>query len=605
VWPLYEDRTRFGSAVGGRCDETIRSLCGPIVRCAAKRGIAYVVEHGPELLAQAVRRGRLRELYARPGVLKQAFLFPPPASVAPKALVVESSGRTPRTVPVPREVARDLAAWLGDWRAGTPTPAFPAARRLHDALADLGVLVGGDPRPPLRLGDATLVGHATVRLATGSTRLLFDPFLLPPDPAYPRGYQPLTSEELGPSDAVFITHSHPDHFDIGTLLRLGADTPIYVPAVRRESVLAVDMRRRLEEVGFRSVHTLAWFDEVQVGGLRVVALPFYGEQPTTDEVLHPEVRNHGNIYLVEDARRRYVLTADGGRDQAGDLKRVAADARRRFGPVDTVFGGYRSFALYPVHYLFSSIARFLPFVPPSAWGVRQKTMGDAADLIDVAEIWGAARVIPYADGGAPWYWTSGLGPRLDVPASSPGERETDPRPEQVVEVARHRSSSPRGGTIRSAVAVSLLRPGDSLVFGARGKARLRRAKPHAWPYADPGGEGDGDVEAIVRVGENSRVLRKKVLLRLLAEREVERLGLDVPEQEVQALADALRRRLGLFSAAETRAWLGREGLTPRRFGETMRALATVGVVERRYAAAIDQKLPIHAAIAGRGRSRRR
>jgi hypothetical protein len=81
--------------------------------------------------------------------------------------------------------------------------------------------------------------------------------------------------------------------------------------------------------------------------------------------------------------------------------------------------------------------------------------------------------------------------------------------------------------------------------------------------------------------------------------------LDVPEQEVQALADALRRRLGLFSAAETRAWLGREGLTPRRFGETMRALATVGVVERRYAAAIDQKLPIHAAIAGRGRSRRR
>jgi hypothetical protein len=267
-----------------------------------------------------------------------------------------------------------------------------------------------------------------------------------------------------------------------------------------------------------------------------------------------------------------------------------------------VFGGYRGFALYPAHYVFSSIARFLPFVPPSAWGVRQKIMGDAADLIDVAEIWGARRVIPYADGGAPWHWTNGLGPRLDEPPSSPGERETDPRPEHVEEVARHRSSSRRGGVIRSPVAVSLLRPGDSLAFGARGTPRLLRASPHAWPY-DARPEADGDVDSVVRAGEDPRVLRKKALLALLAEREVERLGSDVPGADVQALADALRRRLGLLSAADTRAWLRARGLSAQRLERMVRAFAAVGFLERRHAAAIDQALPLHAAIARRPPSR--
>lgn len=599
LWLAYEDRTAFGSAVGGRCDETIRALCAPIVRTAARRGIVHVVEHGPDLLARAMRHGRLRELYARPGVLTQAFLFPRASDVAPQALVVQRRGGAPRRVPLSRELTRDLAAWLGEWRSRAPAPRSPAARRLRDALVTLGAVPARPSRSPLRLGDATLIGHATVRLATRTRSLLFDPFLLPPDGAYPPAYQPLTAGDLGRPDAVFITHSHPDHFDIGTLLQLGADTPICVPAVPRESILAVDMLRRLREVGFRKVRTVDWGEEVRVGDFRVRALPFYGEQPTTDDVLHPEVRNLGNTYLVTEPRRRYVLTVDGGRDQAGDLKRACFEARRRFGPAQVVFGGYRGFALYPVHYLFSSIARFLPFVPPSAWGVRQKIMGDAADLVDVAEIWGAAHVIPYADGGAPWYWNHGLGPRLDAPASSPGEKETDPRPEQVREVAESRSSSPRGGTIRSTVTVDLLRPGDSLVFGARGQARLRRQPPHAWPYGD--GHGStlaGDIDAVVRKGENPYVVRKKVLLRLLVEREIERLRLPVPVEDIQALADALRRRLGLLSVVDTRRWLAAKGLTEGELVETMRALAAVGVVERHYAAAIEEALPMHAAIAG-------
>jgi L-ascorbate metabolism protein UlaG (beta-lactamase superfamily) len=594
---LYEDGTRFGSAVGGRCNQTVRALCAPIVRCAARRGITYAVERGQQMLAHALRRGRLADLYARPGVLKPAFLFPPPTAVVPKALLVQGGSVRAHAIPLTVPLACDLAAWVGEWQAGGRAPRSPVARSLYQALVDIGMLAARPRRALPRLGHATLVGHATVRLATAATSLLFDPFLPPPDGSGARSYQPLTVDQIGPPSAVFITHSHPDHFDLGTLLRLGADTPIYVPAVGRESVLAVDMLRRLREVGFRRITALGWFEEARVGDFRVIALPFYGEQPTTHEVLHPEVRNQGNTYVVEGSGRRYALTGDGGCDHAGDLKSLAFQARRRFGLADVVFGGFRGFAVYPVHYLFSSVAAFLPFVPPSMWGVRQKIMDDAADLLDVAEIWGAAHVIPYAAGGAPWYWNRGLGPRLDLPASSPGQREVNPRPEHVLAVARRRSTSRRDGDIRSPVEVKLLRPGDSLVFGARGRPRLRRVPPHAWPYGN-GSDLAPDVDEVVRWDDNRRVLRKKVLLRLLAEREAERLGIKIPVEEAQAMADAVRRRLVLASAASTRRWLSAQGLTEAQFTDTMRGLAAIGVIERHYGAPIQRALPAHLAIAG-------
>ena len=57
---------------------------------------------------------------------------------------------------------------------------------------------------------------------------------------------------------VIVTHSHPDHFDLATLLRLGRATPIVVPEVPRESLLAMDMAARLRQLGFAAVRTRNW-----------------------------------------------------------------------------------------------------------------------------------------------------------------------------------------------------------------------------------------------------------------------------------------------------------------------------------------------------------
>ncbi len=50
------------------------------------------------------------------------------------------------------------------------------------------------------------LGHSTVELVDGDTRVLIDPFLKPNNPA-----AMVTAEEVDPTH-VFITHAHADHF---------------------------------------------------------------------------------------------------------------------------------------------------------------------------------------------------------------------------------------------------------------------------------------------------------------------------------------------------------------------------------------------------------
>lgn len=459
----YHDETPFGSPVSERCERILRARFAVLYAYREKYGLARLVREAPAVLAR-VLPACLEGIRVDAGRLSEAWLHPEPAAVRPALLRVERElAQVVARIPLPAALVPELAAWLGDWEQGARAPAGGAARGLWDALAEAGALVATrPPAPPARTPGVGFVGHATLAIDDGASRLLVDPYLVPRSRHYPRDWQPPAPAELGRPDAVLITHSHPDHYDPGTLLRLGADTLICVPEVARESVLAIDMAARLRQLGFRRVRSLRPWDAFGVGGLRVVALPFHGEQPTVGERLHPEVRNEGLTYLVEAAGRRIAALADAGCDGAGDVRELAAQARARFGPADTVFGGHRGFALYPVQFAFSSVGRYLPFVPPGRWGERQRIMCDADDLIDVAERWSAARVVPYASGGAPWHWLRGLGPCLD--GSVPNAEWAGPLPADVVAAAARRAVTRADGPIASPVSVLTLRPGERLAF---------------------------------------------------------------------------------------------------------------------------------------------
>jgi L-ascorbate metabolism protein UlaG (beta-lactamase superfamily) len=567
----YEDGSPLGTMISGQLEARLKSRFRPLIEML-QRNARETLERGPSILPE----------YGLNGSVQEDLVCPDSVDTRPAVLRVDRPNSRPVKMVLPAPVVSDLASWFGEWQRDAATPASEPARQLWEALSDLDCF--GPARQPSKLrGVATFIGHATVLLRGPRTTILIDPFLLPREAGFPASYQPLTHGDFAP-DAILVTHSHQDHFHIDSLLRIGKDTPIFVPEVQRESALAVDMVYRLRELGFSRVQSLRWHEETTIGDFRVITLPLYGEQPTTDAVLSPEIRNVGNNYIMEGEGRRYAFIADAGQDHLGDVRSLATAAFERYGPVDVLFGGYRSFSLYPIQYLLTSVPQYLLFTPPSLWGARQQIMNDAHALLDTAERWHARYVVPYADGGAPWYWQLGLGPRMDG-SERVKNVHFDPRPEAVVRAAAARSEH-GSRSVSSPVETLLMRPGESLDFDAQGDAAIVPNEGHLWPYA----VSDAVLTMPGLTSEPEGLSRKRVLLRILAKEEMKRRGLTVSMEQITEMSDELRRDNGLVDHKQMLAWLERADLSMAEYCEILLDWQGVIKLEEAMADAIEKLL---------------
>lgn len=448
----YADHTRFGSAVTGLIDRLITGACAPLLALARREGPARLVAATPSLVPQILHPQGLGALFERTDVLREDCLYPAAERVTPVRIVaygLGAAGAGTCSIPLPRGCVGELADVIGALERGVARPRYGLGAALWDELFAAGALVGpsrGDTEGVGLADGVTCIGHATIVAQLDGVRIVVDPFAVPPNRGDPQDARPLPCRAFHP-DAVCITHSHPDHYDLHALLRFGADTTIIVPVVERESLLAVDMAGRLRELGFRRVVALGWHQETRVGPFRVAALPFYGEQPTSGDFLHPEARNQGNTYLLAAKGRQIACIADAGADAAGRTVELAADSAARHGALDVLFGGYRAWRLHPLEYLGTSVARYLLQVPRQQWGERQQIMHDAEDLLDTASAWRARQVVPYANGGAPWFARLGLGPH------GADNGDFDPELDTVVRARRRRPTGPE---------LRLMRPGESM-----------------------------------------------------------------------------------------------------------------------------------------------
>lgn len=489
----YDDQTYFGSPMSDRPEAATMKIYDPLVKYVHDHGFDNLLEDAPAILANLVASKEWRNLAEPDGnggwTIKEEILYPDVTLARPQTITFEreaTGGRVKANLPTDywARVHALTAALSGEGQDDADPALHPDMRSLLSGLQRQDLLEDADlnPAKPSPAGaELTFLGHNSVVVRSGTTRVMVDPYMFPGGAEYPAEYQPLQVRDLGKIDALMITHSHPDHFDPATLLQFPLDVTLIVPPVERETLLASDIAYRARELGFTNVVVLPWRDSIQVGDIEVHALPFYGEQPTEGEMLHPEIRNIGSTYLVKTPTLSAVFLADSGRDGLGNVKDVASETRARLGAVDVVFSGYRGWQIYPPQYLFSSVARFLFFVPPWLWTVRQQIMTDAHMAVDIAERWGAKYVAAYADGGAPWHWNIGLGPRLDQEA-----RELnlfDPFPERLADAALYRAETPSGKPLASSVKPLILRPGDSLI-NVTGEQSVARVPGHAWPYAE-------------------------------------------------------------------------------------------------------------------------
>lgn len=431
-------------------------------------------------------------------VLRREVLFPDPALLQPATFHVRR-GLEALEVDLPLHAWAPLADTIAAIAAGEDarrirrSVRLPELQELFAEMEGAGLLYEGEPLPPPpRAPGITFVGHNTALVDSGTTRILLDPWMRPWHEQDPAGYRMLLPHQLLPVDAVLLTHSHGDHFHLGSLLHLPRRTPIVVPWLERENVLSTDLAFRLGQLGFTDVRRVRWWERLRFGDVEVDVLPFYGEQATAEALVYEDVRNAGNTYAVRTPSLAAAFLADTGHDPLGHMTDVAAEARARFGPVDLLFGGMRAFRITPILYPFTTIDAFLLNVPLHLAGRQQPLMNDAADLLETAERFGAAFVVPYADGGAPWYWREGMGPAYrgypayagfrDAPEHGMEDEQSDPFPERLAEVAAARYGD-RPWPVRPLV----LRPGDAVHLEA-GEPMVRRFPGHAWPYGeDPRG----------------------------------------------------------------------------------------------------------------------
>jgi L-ascorbate metabolism protein UlaG (beta-lactamase superfamily) len=459
------------------------AVLGPSRALEEARALVRWLEDTPRYAALCEdgkrRRGRR--------VLRQEVLFPDARRHRPRVLHLRQE-QLGLDVPVARAewpVLSELFATLSRGASRAELRALSAAPAVGALLADMsgaGWLVRHPGPVEVPTPGALFVGHNTVLVAGRQGRVLVDPYFRPASGVDGPAYQPMQPQDVGPVDAVLITHSHGDHFHLGSLLRLPRDTRIFVPAVARESLFSTDCVLRLEQLGFTRVEPLRWGEERQVGDVTVRALPFHGEQPTDQPGLYRELYNEGNTWLVRTPGFSAAFFADAGHDVRGDMREVCRRVREE-GPVDVLFCGVRGFRLKPLFFGFSTLDAFLVDVPLEHLAVPQQLMAGPEEALEFGALLGARYVVPCADGGAPWYWREGMGPRY---AGYPGEPVTgastldenpdaDPYPERLAQVRKAQGTGPRA---------LLLRPGEAMRWKGRAAPEVVRTPGFLWPFGE-------------------------------------------------------------------------------------------------------------------------
>lgn len=415
-------------------------------------------------------------------VLREAILFPRVEKTPPRVLHVR---RDELAFDVPVTRVRDwpeLNALFSTLAQGATTTELAQLGKhnatVKEVIAQLKAARWLEPwTAPDVKSEVVFVGHNTTLIRGRETSVLIDPYFRPASLFDLPSYQPMQPRDLGHVNAVAITHSHGDHFHLGSLLQLPPETHFFVPPVERENLFSTDCAARLRQLGFANVEPLDWWSTRAIGDCTVQALPFFGEQPSDAEGVHPGLRNVGSTWKVHTARSdaRYAFFADAGRDALGDMKTVCQkvlagrEPREKARGVDVLFCGVRGFKLQPLFFGSTTLGAFLVDVPVSELTTPQQLMADGPEALDYAKRLGAKALVPCADGGAPWYWREGMGPKYP---GYPGEPvlgasrldenpDADPFPERI----QRSKGDPK---------LLILRPGQDLA----GRASL----PFVWPF---------------------------------------------------------------------------------------------------------------------------
>ena len=168
----------------------------------------------------------------------------------------------------------------------------------------------------------TWIGHSTLLIRVDGVTLLTDPTwssTASPLPVGPRRYSPpaFPMDKLPAIDFVVVSHNHYDHLDLGSLKRLAAKGTRFLVPLGNGGLL--------KDAGIGPVTELDWWESIELGDVRVHALP---ARHWSRRGLFDLDRALWAGWMVEGKTRRFYF--------AGDTAPFDgfAEIAERFGPID-------------------------------------------------------------------------------------------------------------------------------------------------------------------------------------------------------------------------------------------------------------------------------
>ncbi len=152
----------------------------------------------------------------------------------------------------------------------------------------------------------TFIGHSSFLLQICGRKLLVDPVFTKRLVVLRRQRRAgLRIEELPPIDAVLLTHAHMDHLSKRSLRGVLRAT-VKLRGMAPEVVVPVGVEDLVARMGFSRVHTLQWWQQSQVAGLRITLTPC---QHWGARMLKDHHRGFGG-YVVEGAGHSLYHSGD-------------------------------------------------------------------------------------------------------------------------------------------------------------------------------------------------------------------------------------------------------------------------------------------------------
>ncbi|HWA60170.1 MAG TPA: MBL fold metallo-hydrolase [Caulobacteraceae bacterium] len=390
--------------------------------------------------AEAARSGS-------PWALPRDVVLPP--SPFPLAAEFTGSGRQVRFG------LKDPAAWaaLAGLFLGPEAGRPPQAEAFARALVEAGHIEPADAPAdrPRRAPGVYRLQHACALVVGAEAQLLVDPV------HFIDGGDPIRPQDIGPVDAILLTHAHSDHVCPLSLAHYPRRTPILIYPSLGGSLLGVELDTILEAAGFTGVRVMECGQSVVFGDLTVTARRYFGEQPwLAHPPPDPRLRACGLTWIVEAGGRRFWFVADGGGEHGGSMLDEANEVRDTVGRIDLIAANLREFRWSPRQ--IDGSGRALLCYPtgllfdPSAWPHdRLMTLG-LRGAVELARRAGARFVAPYAH----WFHAPGASVGLD-----------DGRTEEQL-LAEFDAIG------QGAVEAAGWRIGDALTIGADGSLMLHR-----------------------------------------------------------------------------------------------------------------------------------